>query len=248
MIEWHVMRPSRRSVLGVALGATAALLSGCWSPESVTRNIRVIVQAEVAGKVVEGSAVMSLRWQAGDNTRMYIASNAEAVVLELPGRGTVYVLNMTIGDDGRSNISYWPIQVMRSFGIKGNGSLKDFPKLEALEGRYPVQVRNDRYGPKQMPLMVAFTDETKRETIFEVKPDDFPAVFGADVRYVGMWFEFTEDDATDYILKRMPIGVNPNDSYYASFSGRGADGRPISSQDYPFTHKISHKAFYKRGF
>jgi len=75
---------SRRSALALALGGTAALLSGCWSPDLVTRNIRVIVQAEVAGKVVEGSTVMSLRWQAGDNTRMYIASNAEAVVLELP--------------------------------------------------------------------------------------------------------------------------------------------------------------------
>ena len=156
------------------LMVAGVMLTGCFFPETVTRNIRVIVQAKVDGKIVEGSSVMGLRWQAGDIGRMYIKQNIEAVTLELPSRGTVYVTHVFLSSDGRANLGYWAYQLMEMFGIKGNGQLKDFPTLRKASGRYPVE---PLVGPlREMPVMVSFKDETKRETMFRVKPEDFPKV------------------------------------------------------------------------
>lgn len=237
---------TRRKVIRTGLfGAGAFALVGCISPKSVTRNIRVIAQAEVAGKVVEGSAVMSLRWKAGDGTKMYNSSNAEAVVLDLDGRGTVYVLNAWGQVNGSINIGYWHSLVRKTFGIKGNGKLSDFPKIEALQGRYAVR---PIVGDGRLPIMASFTDEAKFETAFEVKPDDFPTLFGEDVRFLGMWFELTDDPETSIIPERLPIAVKLNASFWDAFPKRGADGKLISGKDYAFPQKMGPTPFFYRGF
>ncbi|MCP4083117.1 MAG: hypothetical protein GY743_23090, partial [Planctomycetaceae bacterium] len=191
-------------------------LYGCWGGKTVTRNIRVIAKAEVGGKMVEGSAVMGLRWQAGDRGRMYISTNTEAVILDLDGRGTVYVLNVYMSPNGSPNIGYWQHQVLGTFGMKGNGKLEDFPRLRSAQGRYPVEPLVSI--PPQLPLMVAFRDETKRETMFEVKPGDFAGVFGSDVRFAGLWFEFTDDSPTDSGLRnRLSVMWKANPGFRETF-------------------------------
>ncbi len=231
----------------MVIGAVLLGLSGCFFPDSVTRNIRVIAQAEVDGKIVEGSAVMGLRWQAGDKGRMYIKTNTEAVILDLDGRGTVYVLNAAIGSNGLSNLGYWPYLVIRTFGMQGNGQLKDFPKLRSLEGRHPVKpiIGN----PRTLPLMVTFKDETKRETMFEVKPGDFPRIFGSNVRFVGLWFEFTDDPVTESIAKRLPLMMGKaNPSYRETFPLRDKNGKLIPARNKAFPQKLGKTAFIKRAY
>ena len=99
-----------------ALAMIAVGLSGCFSNKSVTRNIRVIAQAEVNGKIVEGSAVMGVRWQSGGKGRMYIRTNTEAVILDLGSRGTVYVLNVYMSKNGLSNIGYCNTRSLAHWG------------------------------------------------------------------------------------------------------------------------------------
>ncbi len=231
----------------VALAMMAVGLSGCFSNKSVTRNIRVIAQAEVNGKIVEGSAVMGLRWQSGDKGRMYIRTNTEAVILDLGSRGTVYVLNATIGSNGLSNSSYWPYLVNRTLGMRGNGRLKDFPKLRSAQGRYPVKLHKGKVN--QLPLMVTFKDESKRETIFEVKPEKFSRVFGSGVRFVGLWFEFTDDPVTDAMVGRLPVVmVKVNPSFGGRFPIRDKYGKLISAVNKAFPQKIGKPAFFKRAY
>ncbi len=221
-------------------------LYGCWGGKTVTRNIRVIAKAEVGGKMVEGSAVMGLRWQAGSNGRMYKKSNVDAVILKLDGRGTVYVTHSYLTDDGESNRGYWPIQVLRSFGIRGNGQKSDFPKLRSLKGRHPVKPLVG--SPKTLPVMVSFSDEAKRETMIEVKPVDFPRVFGSDVRFVGLWFEFTDDPETGLMAGRLPVMLKANESYRKKFPIKDRNGNLIPSREWALPQKIGKYSFFERNF
>ncbi len=240
---------TRRRILATSIAILAALtLSSCWfERETVTRNIRVIIQAEVAGKIVEGSAVMGIRWVPGDNGRMYIRSNIEAVILNLPERGTVYVLNAWIGSDGRQSGGYWPAQVKETFGVKANGHLRDFPMLRELKGKYQVMAHPG--GPSNLPVMVSFRDEARRETMFHVKPEDFSTVFGNDVRFLGMWFEFTNEEPTTAIVGRLPIMMGrANSSYREFFPLRGDDGNLISFANKAFPQRFGKSVFYFRGY
>ncbi|SLN24610.1 hypothetical protein ROA7450_01003 [Roseovarius albus] len=240
-------RPTRRMVLGGSAAGMATLLAGCWPfSKTVTRNIRVTIQADVAGEIVEGSAVMGIRWIPGHSGQMYIKSNAEAVILDLPGRGTVYVLNAWIGSNGRPNGGVWPAQLLETFGMNANGRLEDFPMLRTLEGRYTVKAHPG--GPTALPVMVAFEDESKLETMYQVKPEAFPEVFGADVRYVGMWFEFTGDDPTRHIPVRLPVALTPNKSFYTAFPSNKDENGLIPDFEYAFPQKFSERVFYMKGY
>ncbi len=239
-----------RKKLIVALAGMLVMaftLYSCWGGNTVTRNIRVIVQAEVDGKIVEGSAVMGLRWQAGGNGRMYVKQNIEAVTLKLDGRGTVYVTHSYISHDGGSNRGYWAGLVLKTLGMKGNGRLSDFPKLRSAQGRYPVKPLIG--NPKTLPVMVSFKDETKRETMFEVRPSDFPKMFDSDVRFLGLWFEFTEDGSTDSGLRnRLPVMWKANPSYHETFPIRKANGDLIAGRDMALPQKIGKYSFFERNF
>ncbi|MCP4071884.1 MAG: hypothetical protein GY742_09130, partial [Hyphomicrobiales bacterium] len=165
----------------------------------------------------------------------------------LDGRGTVYVLNASMGNNKRPNIGYWPYLILSTFGMKGNGQLKDFPRLRSAQGRYPVEPLIG--GRPQLPLIVAFRDETKRETMFEVKPGDFAGVFGSDVRFAGLWFEFTDDSETNAIIERLPLMMGKvNPSYRKAFPVRDRNGKRIPSVDHAFPQKLGKTAFLKRTY
>lgn len=228
------------------LAGLTLLVSGCFSPESVTRNIRVIAQAEVDGEIVEGSAVMGLRWEAGSNGRMYNKNNVEAVILELGKGKTVYITHSYISLDGTSNSGYWMPLVLKTFGMSGNGKLSDLPKLSSLEGRYPVKPLVG--SRKKLPVMVSFSDEKKRETMFQVEPHEFSKVFGDNVRFLGLWFEFTEDLETELIIERLPVMFEVNESYHKAFPKRDKNGNLIPTRDAPLPRKLGKISFYQRSY
>ena len=173
---------NRRHVL-----ALLPALAGCGSSETVTRRIRIIAKAEVDGKEVEGSTVMELTWRAGGG-RMYHEPYGEALVPELNGRGTVYILPTFINpDDGQFGIGYWFGAVNQTLGIEGNGQIGDLPVIEAANGKYPVS----GIGKKRfMPLMVSFRDEIRKDSIFQVFPDSFENTFGQGVKLTSITVAF----------------------------------------------------------
>ena len=119
--------------------------------------------------------------------------------------------------------------------------------MRSAKGRYPVKPFKRKIN--QLPLMVAFKDETKRETMFEVKPEKFSRVFGSGVRFVGLWFEFTDDPATDMIHERLPLMMGKvNPSYRKTFPLRDKNGKLISAVDKAFPQKIGKFAFFKRAY
>jgi len=242
-------RLSRRPVLLGGFVALALSLASCKdeTPKSVTRNIRVSAQAEVAGKLVEGASVMSIRWRPGPQGAMHIDSNTEAVALDLDGRGVVFVLDGWLPRDDRLNGAYWPYYLLRAIGAKsGQGTVEELPMIRGASGRYEVSARISRTNT--LPIMVSFTDETKRETMFEVRPEGFGKVFGPDVRFLGIWMEFTDDPATETIQQRLPVMWHLNESYKQAYRLYGEDGKLIAGKNMALPQQAGQDFFFRRGF
>jgi len=235
----------------VFLAALALLLSGCFADDSVTRNIRVIAQAEVDGKTVEGSAVMSLRWVSDgkEGGWMQPKSNTEPVILELNDKHTIYVLDAYLGvKRGGPNISYWTTYVASALGFNLTVRLSNFPTIKNASGRYPVDASISK--TKTMPVMVSFADETKRETMFHVTHENFSQKFGSNAKFIGLWFEFTDDPITEMIEQRLPLMFQRkvNESYREKYPLKDKNGNLIPRSERKFPQFFGETAFKKKSF
>lgn len=235
------MNFSRRSVLQMGPLASAGLgLAGCFG-SSVTRRIKVIAMAEVDGKAVEASSVYELTWKTrGSNVHAY--ELGEAVVLELPGRGTVFVL------DGRNipgKLLYigavWNWQVEHLVGSEAHLNPELFAKVSELSGRHPYHTWRDMI----QPLMVAFKDEKRFRSIYEVKAEDFPRLFGG-AKFKGIDFEFTDEPVTKLLEQRLPCLKPPYESPPREVL-YGSNGKYRAAKDIPFTWSIGPEDFLRRG-
>jgi hypothetical protein len=233
------LRLTRRAVL---LSAAALPLAGCWGDERVVKRVKVIAKAEVDGKVVEGSSVAEVQWRPRGDGGMDADEQGEAVVLELAGKGTVYILSMTFQEDGFDNTHIWPSQVSRAVGLKGGIHKEDLPKIESLKGRFAF-IPRDKF--QIIPVIVAFKDETEFRSIYRVLPEDFSKHFGAGVKFLGVEFEVTDEPVSEVLAKRLPMLLQP---------ARGAtdkeikdsNGNRLSFKDKPFQFKIGTMTFFSQ--
>ena len=226
----------------------AFLVSGCSQDNNVTRNIRVIAQAEVDGKIIEGSAVMSIRWEPCCNGGVQAKHNTEAVILELNDKHTVYVLDATIWPDGERNASYWSGYVGNALGVRSSARKSDFDLIRNATGKYPVLASIS--NTKTMPVMVSFKDETKRETMFHVTPENFSQNFGASVKFIGLWFKFTDDPITEAIEARLPrmFKTKNNESWRKKYPLKDENGKLTPRDQYEFPQKFGKRSFKKKRF
>ena len=99
---------SRRQLLTTLIACAAALpLAACGSGSEVKKRIKIIAMAEVDGKPVEGTGVMEITWRPRSDGGMNVDHLGEAVVLELAGRGTNYVLSAVYLQDGNISTGIW---------------------------------------------------------------------------------------------------------------------------------------------
>ena len=228
-----------------AAAMTAPLLGGCgW--KSVTRRFRVIATAEVDGKTVEGSTVMEITYSritksligAGGSTSL----KGEALILDLPGKGTVYVLPVFENNNG-SLAQVYENGVLRSLGIPDSiGMMRDeaFDTLRQAKGRMPFK------GPtidfrQRLPLFAAFIDEKAPKTIFEIDPWNMGARFPG-VKLVSFDIEFTNAPVTKALTGRLPWLLEPGPHFNSDPPGQH---RPVYEQ--PLSYKISRQKFFGIG-
>lgn len=114
----NAFRIDRRRLLPVL---AAPLLVGCWG-NSVTRRFRVIATAEVDGRKVEGSSVMEVTYAKVGKSLMGAGGSAtlkgEALILDLPGKGTVSVLPVFENNNG-SLAQFYEGEILQLLGIPG---------------------------------------------------------------------------------------------------------------------------------
>ena len=236
---------SRRQLLTTLIASAAALpLAACGSGSEVKKRIKIIAMAEVDGKRVEGTSVMEITWRPRGDGGMNVDHLGEAVVLELAGRGTVYVLFSVYHPNGMTNSGIWANQITYVLGISGATVEGDLVSIKKLQGRYPFKTTP---SGATFPLMVAFKDENEFRSVYRAEPEKFSQYFGTDVKFVGVDFEITDEPVTQGIVaKRLPIllrhGGNAPDSEV-----KDSSGKRLAYVDKPFKYKIGTKTFFARG-
>jgi hypothetical protein len=230
---------NRRSLINAfAATATAMPLAGCFGSDYVVKRIKIIAKAEADGKPVEGTTVMEITWRPRGDGGMDVDHLGEALVLELAGRGTVFMLPMVMFNDGLNSSGIWYGQVGDAVGIKGGHQREDLPKIETLTGRFKFfpMVKGATF-----PLLVAFKDENEFRSIYRLEPEKFSEYFGAGVKFVGVEFEITDEQVTKVLAKRLPILLEKDrDPVDPAL-------RKVRYVDLPFNQKIGQNSFFAIG-
>ena len=153
------------------------MLSQCGD-QSATVRYRVIATADVDGQRVEGSTVMEVSYRrvknsligAGGATKLY----GEALILDLKGRGTVFLLPVR-HHNKTELMEIYEHGILLTFGVRNSiGTLadEDFARLRQAKGRRPLSFA-PLNPPLRLPAFVAFRDEKIPNTIYEVDPQQY---------------------------------------------------------------------------
>jgi hypothetical protein len=237
-------RMNRRQIiplLSLPLG-----LAACGG-EQATVRFKLIATVEVDGKRVEGSSVMEITFSRvtvslvgrGGAYKLY----GEALVLDLPGKGTVYMLPTYLQPTG-SLSEVHDYGVPHSLGIKnsfGGFTDEDFAKLRAIKGHFAYTL--SPAPSSELPLFVAFRDERVPRTIYEVKPMEMASYFPG-VRFISLDIEITDEPVTDVLKKRLPWLVGP---YKKIAFDRDPPGKHRPERDLPVGYKIVYEHFFGNG-
>jgi hypothetical protein len=239
------MKRSMKKWMFVPIVGLLLLLAVCSGGQSATKRFRVIATVEVDGQKVEGSTVMEISYEkversligAGGATTL----KGEALILDLKGRGTVYVLPREHTPSGSLSQVYEE-GILSSLGIEhGVGTLsdQDFDRVRQARGRIPFRIRH----PPWLPAFVAFRDEKIPTTIYEVDPKNFGQSFPG-VRFVGLDIEFTDAPVTSVLKQRLPWLENPK---HEQRFERDPPGQQRAYKDSPIGFKITTAHFFALG-
>jgi hypothetical protein len=193
---------TRRTLLG---SLCSVPLVGCQGSETASVRYRVIASAHVDGKPIVASTIMEVRYSrvkhsltgAGGATRLY----GEALILDLQGKGTVYILPVEHSPPGPLEQIYEGA-VLSTLGVTNSiGTLTDadFEKVRTAKGRMPFRY----YNSGRLPAFVAFRDEKVANTIYEINPSRMDQYFPG-VRFDGLDIEIADAPVTDALAKRLP--------------------------------------------
>lgn len=223
------------------------MLSQCGEP-SATVRYRVIATAEVDGQRVEGSTVMEVNYQrlkhsligAGGATKLY----GEALILDLKGRGTVFILP-TEHQKKQVMAQIYEDGILLTFGIRNSiGGLadEDFARLRQVKGRRPFSFALVDTSTR-LPAFVAFKDEKIPNTIYEVDPLHMDSAFPG-VRFISLDIEVTDAPVTKMLKQRLPWLDRNN---RLSGFDRDPPGKLRDEKDLPLGYKISYNSFFGDG-
>ncbi len=120
------------------------------------------------------------------STRLY----GEALILDLGGKGTIYILPVEHPPQASLDRVY-EYAILSTFRIRnGFGSLSesDFNVFRSASGRRPFNLRRR----SRLPAFVGFTDEANPKTIYEIDPWKLGERF-AGARFSGLEIEITSE-------------------------------------------------------
>jgi hypothetical protein len=233
---------NRRQI--IALLGLPLPLAGCGG-ETASVRYRVIATAEVDGERVEGSTVMEVAYTrvttsligAGGATTLY----GEALILDLKGKGTVFVIPYTMQKSGSLSQIY-EAGILSTLGITNSiGGLldKDFERLRTVKGRMPFRLGN----PQWFPIFVAFRDEKVPRSIYEVDPKNMAGSFPG-VRFISLDIEITDAPVTEVLKQRLPwLDHKTGETVFA----RDPPGKQRALRDRPLGYKILENKFFGNG-
>jgi hypothetical protein len=227
------------------LAALCALPLVSCQGERATVRFKVIASATVDGRPVESSSVMEITYSkvthsligTGGATRLY----GEALIFELGGKGTVYILPVEHPPHASLDQVY-EYAILSTLGIRnsfGGLSDADFNLLRTASGRRPFNLRKT----SRLPAFVGFTDETNPKTIYEIDPwrlsERFPGV-----RFTGLDIEITSEPITTKLRERLPW---LNTAHSVQVFERDPPGRLRPESELPIGFLINKSRFFGDG-
>jgi hypothetical protein len=235
-----------RKLLVVALLGAGLMLSQCG--QSATVRYRVIATVEMDGRRAESSTVMEVNYSrvkgsligAGGSTQLY----GEALILDLKGRGTVFLLPVR-HHDKTEVMQIYEDGILLTFGVRNSiGGLtdEDFAILRKAKGRRPFSFA-PLNPPLRLPAFVAFRDEKTPNTIYEVDPQLMGSSFPG-VRFISLDIEITDAPVTKVLKQRLPWLDRAN---RLSGFDRDPPGKLRAEKDRPLGYKISYNSFFGDG-
>ncbi|HEY8064409.1 MAG TPA: hypothetical protein VIF40_06725 [Methylosinus sp.] len=222
-----------RTLVFLALLIVAGYLGWSRFDPSDSFRYRLILTAEVDGRLVSGTSVvqidyreLSLYWLLPDDPGGPVKAKArgEALVLDLGAHGLLFA---TL-DLCRHYPRYVVLDVVLcAWNGRPARSMND---LQAVRDLPPVELPFER-----LPMLVRFRDIADPETVERVEPEDLPAKFGPGVRLVGAKIEMTTDPVTQGITMILPwlARMRPKgNSLPRRFGQIGKPFRMLSYQDF----------------
>jgi hypothetical protein len=196
------VKPLVKKCVVFALSAIGLWLAWNYYFPKSTLHYRLDVTFQADGVPVTGSSVQKLvvyRVRGLGQRQAEWWTYGEAVRVDLPGHGAVYVLMTTPTPDGTYTFSTkgrfdflvsWACKLKEQ---RGDRSWDDFVRMVgALTGECDV--------PKQyVPLMVRFRDENDPTTVERVFPSQLGNSFDDDVHFVGAEVKITDRPITKSI-------------------------------------------------
>ncbi|WP_210295030.1 hypothetical protein [Rhizobium sp. BK491] len=167
--------------------------------------------------------------------------SGEALIFEVGGKGTVFVL--PIQHPSNTSLSrVYEYGILTTLGIRnGVGSLTedDFAKLRNAKGRYPFRL----YNTNRLPAFVSFGDESDPKSIFEIDPTQLGRYFSGS-KFTGLDIEISNDPLTRKLKDRLPWLRNATDPNIFPRDS-GVTRRPNS--ELPLSHMITPARFFGDG-
>lgn len=191
---------SRRSILGGAsvLWGVSMMLSACdvFRPQWRYRY-RLSATVQRGGRNYTGSSVVEII-RVKLNAQVSGTSRGEAVVVDIPGVGTLFLLLRGKGEDVD-----WPYAVPHlAFASRlGTRSMTD---SEALDKLTRMQGVSAALSPELYPTLVSFADIQNPGSVYEVDASHVTKGFGGDARLVDISIAFTDDAVTSGIERHLP--------------------------------------------
>ena len=198
----------RKAKLTTAFLLIAGIAWFTWNRVFPTAELhyRLDVTFEVDGKPVTGSSVhkFTAKRLRGLNSKQFLlTATGEAVVVDIPGRRSVFVLLTTPTPDG----TY-------TGGTKGRydfilvDACNLWKKRNELGPSGFVRFLDDFTGSctvpnESLPLMVAFRDESDPTSVERVYPNNPESALGPGVRFIGATVSTTDAPVTTGIGKRL---------------------------------------------
>lgn len=201
------------AIIFVVTCATAAVgwvgLRTAWEhyfPKSVI-HYRLDVTFEVDGIRVTGSSVQELvvsRALGLSEKRASWRAFGEAVVVDLPGHGAIFVLLTSPTVDSvytGSTKGRFDNLIYDACSLKEKRAGKSWSEFVRMTGKLSGACN---VPPEELPLMVYFKDISDPETIQRLIPEQVQERFGPNVDFVGATVTITEEPLTLGVGSRLP--------------------------------------------
>lgn len=203
-----------RSISLVIIIFLTVLASGCSDGQQAVVRFKVTATAEVEGKAYQGSTVMEVTWSKGSSNPFGLGSAAsakgEALVLDMAGRGKMFILPWQANPDG-SFSPYYELALLDTLTSKAHVSKmkdEDFETMRALPlGKSFVPNYHDKMTKLDFqPVMISISVPENPASVREVTKENFNKFYGPNATFKGLRVVITDEPVTKgIVLENLPL-------------------------------------------